>query len=199
MLEDYLRKIYDGFDVSEEIEPTAFREVLRIINTGAVQGLTEGSFIPTHHESFLSALRHSNEVFSAFKTHAMGTKMAERLFGEDGKLRSFEEWRKAVDPIARPSSALTTLPTGSNSRRTRISCPTCSGYPPPPPLPRQDTRYSGAYPFSYPSTTPSGAIIARVTGGTANARWRRLTSPHSPSAMRTLEKRISPTVGHNLD
>lgn len=101
MLEGYLRKIYDGFDVSEEIEPTAFREVLRIINTGAVQGLTEGNFIPTHHESFLSALRHSNEVFSAFKTHAMGTKMAERLFGEDGKLRSFEEWRKAVDPIAR--------------------------------------------------------------------------------------------------
>ena len=101
MLEDYLRKIYDGFDVSDEIEPTAWREVLRIINTGAVQGLTEGNFVPTHHESFLSALRHSNEVFSAFKTHAMGTKMAERLFGEDGKLRSFEEWRKAVDPIAR--------------------------------------------------------------------------------------------------
>ena len=101
MLEGYLRKIYDGFDVSDEIEPTAWREVLRIINTGAVQGLTEGNFIPTHHEGFLSALRHSNEVFSAFKTHAMGTKMAERLLGEDGKLRSFEEWRKAVDPIAR--------------------------------------------------------------------------------------------------
>ena len=66
MLEDYLRKIYDGFDVSDEIEPTAWREVLRIINTGAVQGLTEGNFIPTHHEGFLSALRHSNEVFSAF-------------------------------------------------------------------------------------------------------------------------------------
>ena len=101
VLEDYLRKIYDGFDVSSEIEPTAWREVLRIINMGAVQGLSDGNLIPTHQESFLHSLRHSNEVFSAFKVHSMGTKMAERLIGEDGKLRSFEEWRKAVAPIAR--------------------------------------------------------------------------------------------------
>lgn len=101
VLENYLRKIYDGFDVSSEIEPTAWREVLRIINLGAVQGLSDGNLIPTHHESFLHSLRHSNEVFSAFKVHSMSTKMAERLIGEDGKLRSFEEWRKAVAPIAR--------------------------------------------------------------------------------------------------
>ena len=101
VLEDYLRKIYDGFDVSSEIEPTAWREVLRIINLGAVQGLSDGNLIPTHQESFLHSLRHSNEVFSAFKVHSMSTKMAERLIGEDGKLRSFEEWRKAVAPIAR--------------------------------------------------------------------------------------------------
>ena len=101
VLEDYLRKIYDGFDVSSEIEPTAWREVLRIINMGAVQGLSDGNLIPTHQESFLHSLRHSNEVFSAFKVHSMSTKMAERLLGEDGKLRSFEEWRKAVAPIAR--------------------------------------------------------------------------------------------------
>ena len=101
VLEDYLRKIYDGFDVSSEIEPTAWREVLRIINMGAVQGLSDGNLIPTHQESFLHSLRHSNEVFSAFKVHSMSTKMAERLLGEDGKLRSFEEWCKAVAPIAR--------------------------------------------------------------------------------------------------
>lgn len=101
MLEGFLHKIYDGFDVSNDIEPTAWREVLRIMNSGAVQGLSESTNPPTHEEGFLRSLRHSNEVFSVFKTHAMGTKMAERLIGEDGKLRSFEEWRKAVAPIAR--------------------------------------------------------------------------------------------------
>ena len=100
MLEGFLRKIYDGFDTSKEIEPSAWREVLRIINSGAVQGFTESNYPPTHDESFLRSIRHSNEVFSAFKVHAMATKMAERLIGEDGKLRSYEEWRKAVAPIA---------------------------------------------------------------------------------------------------
>lgn len=101
MLEGFLHKIYDGFDVSNDIEPTAWREVLRIMNSGAVQGLSESMNPPTHEEGFLRSIRHSNEVFSVFKTHAMGTKMAERLIGEDGKLRSFEEWRKVVAPIAR--------------------------------------------------------------------------------------------------
>lgn len=100
-MEGFLRKIYDGFDVSNDIEPTAWREVLRIMNSAAVQGLSESKSPPTHEEGFLRSIRHSNEVFSVFKTHAMGTKMAERLIGEDGKLRSFEEWRKAVAPIAR--------------------------------------------------------------------------------------------------
>lgn len=100
MLEGFLRKIYDGFDTSKEIEPSAWREVLRIINSGAVQGFTESNYPPTHDESFLRSIRHSNEVFSAFKVHTMATKMADRLIGEDGKLRSYEEWRKAVAPIA---------------------------------------------------------------------------------------------------
>ena len=100
MLEGFLRKIYDGFDTSKEIEPSTWREVLRIINSGAVQGFTESNYPPTHDASFLKSIRHSNEVFSAFKVHAMATKMADRLIGEDGKLRSYEEWRKAVAPIA---------------------------------------------------------------------------------------------------
>nr|DAJ32238.1 MAG TPA: minor capsid component [Caudoviricetes sp.] len=100
-MEGFLRKIYDGFDVSNDIEPTAWREVLRVMNSGTISGLSDSKTPPTHEESFLRSIRHSNEVFSAFKTHAIGTKMAERLIGEDGKLRSFEEWRKAVAPIAR--------------------------------------------------------------------------------------------------
>ena len=99
ILEDYLRKIYDGFDVSREIEPSAWREVLRILNEGAVKGLTKGGE-RQHTPQFLQAIKHSNEVFSAFKCHSMGVKMAERLHDKDGNLRPFKEWRESVQPIA---------------------------------------------------------------------------------------------------
>lgn len=99
ILEDFLRKIYDGFDVSSEIEPSAWREVLRILNEGAVKGLTQGGE-RQHTPQFLQAIKHSNEVFSAFKCHSMGVKMAERLRDKDGNLRPFKEWREAVQPIA---------------------------------------------------------------------------------------------------
>ena len=99
ILEGFLRKIYDGFDVSREIEPSAWREVLRILNEGAVKGLTQGGE-RQHTPQFLQAIKHSNEVFSAFKCHSMGVKMAERLHDKDGNLRPFKEWRESVQPIA---------------------------------------------------------------------------------------------------
>lgn len=85
--------------MSREIEPSAWREVLRILNEGAVKGLTQGGE-RQHTPQFLQAIKHSNEVFSAFKCHSMGVKMAERLHDKDGNLRPFKEWREAVQPIA---------------------------------------------------------------------------------------------------
>lgn len=91
--------MYDGFDVSKEIEPQAWREVLRIINEASVEGLIDSGH-ETHEQAFLRELRHSNEVFSAFKCHSMGVQMQKRLFDEEGKLRSFEDWKKSIAPIA---------------------------------------------------------------------------------------------------
>ncbi len=91
--------MYDGFDVSKEIEPQAWREVLRIINEASVEGLID-SGNETHEQAFLRELRHSNEVFSAFKCHSMGSQMQKRLFDEEGKLRSFQDWKKSIAPIA---------------------------------------------------------------------------------------------------
>ena len=85
--------------MSREIEPSAWREVLRILNEGAVKGLTQGGE-RQHTPQFLQAIKHSNEVFSAFKCHSMGVKMAERLHDKDGNLRPFKEWRESVQPIA---------------------------------------------------------------------------------------------------
>lgn len=98
MLEHYLHKVYEGFDVAHEVEVEAWREVLRIINEGSVEGLIESRH-EHHEEAFLRKLRHSNEVFAAFKCHAMGTKMQERLRDSEGKLRSFGEWVRSVASI----------------------------------------------------------------------------------------------------
>ena len=75
-----------------------WREVLRIINEGTVEGLVQSKAV-THDELFLQNLRHSNEVFAAFKVHTMGVEMAAKLIGEDGKLKPFDKWRQDVASI----------------------------------------------------------------------------------------------------
>ncbi len=99
VLANFLRKIYRGFDISKEIEPTMWRAVLNILNEAVVDGLTDAGAPPTREEDFYAELKHSTEVFSAFKVHAMGTAMAERLTGEDGKLKPFAQWARDVSAI----------------------------------------------------------------------------------------------------
>ena len=77
-----------------------WREILRIINEATVDGLSQGK-VPVHEDDFLSALRHSNEVFAAMKTHQMGEDMAKKLLDGNGKLKPFERWRDDVSSIAR--------------------------------------------------------------------------------------------------
>ncbi len=95
-----MRKIYKGFDTRHNIEPTMWREILRIINEATVDGLSQGK-VPVHEDDFLSALRHSNEVFAAMKTHQMGEDMAKKLLDSHGKLKPFAQWRNDVSSIAR--------------------------------------------------------------------------------------------------
>lgn len=71
------------------------------MNKGTVEGLSQASTPPTHEDEFLRSIRHSNEVFSAFKAQAWGRTMQERLLDGEGKLRSFAEWKKEVEPISR--------------------------------------------------------------------------------------------------
>ena len=76
-----------------------WQEVLRIINTATVEGLAQSS-APTHSQMFLQNLRHSNEVFAAFKVHTMGREMAANLFDADGRLKPFSQWKRDVSGIA---------------------------------------------------------------------------------------------------
>ncbi len=100
VMDDFLHKVYDGFDTSGEIEPRMWREVLRTMNEAAAQGLADGRYRPKHNDAFLHAMRHGNEVFSAFKVHAMGEAMAEKLHDSNGNLKSFEQWVNDVRDIS---------------------------------------------------------------------------------------------------
>ena len=50
-------------------------------------------------KEFLKKYRHSIDVFSAFRSHAYAKRLADELYDSEGKLRPFEEWRKATESI----------------------------------------------------------------------------------------------------
>lgn len=76
-----------------------WREVLRVINEATVEGLAQANTPPTHDRLFYRALRHSNEVFSAFKVHTMGVEMAAKLIDGQGNLKPFDKWLQDVSGI----------------------------------------------------------------------------------------------------
>ncbi len=80
------------------VEQGIWREILTQINAATVEGLMLSS-APSHSEAFLSALRHSNEVFAAFKVHALQQEVAAKLLTPDGRLKSFAEFRRDVEGI----------------------------------------------------------------------------------------------------
>lgn len=46
-------------------------------------------------------MRHSNEVFAAFKVTSMSQRLSAQLHRPDGSLKSFDEWRQSVQGITR--------------------------------------------------------------------------------------------------
>lgn len=101
VLNTFLKAVHGGFDVQNNIEPNMWEELVRLLNEAAVQGLSQGDFAIEHNKEFLRALKHSNEVFAAFKTHVMGISMADKLLDENGNLKPFDKWVKDVSSISR--------------------------------------------------------------------------------------------------
>ncbi len=98
MLEAALKRIYSrDFHPMTDIEQNLFHEFLRTFNTAADQGFSK-SVDPD--DDFRAAIRHSNAVFSAFKTHRLQNDMAARLLDENGDLKPFKQWKKDVQGIA---------------------------------------------------------------------------------------------------
>ena len=91
-----LRNIYRrDFNPHDDIEPNLFNAIAKILG-GAVSEAA-----PTLGEDpFFHALRHSTDVFSAFKVHRAQNDMAARLLDSNGNLKPFKQWKEEVLPIA---------------------------------------------------------------------------------------------------
>lgn len=95
-----MNAIYGGFDVENSIEPTMWRELTKIMNDATAKGLSKGEFSIDHNRGFLDAVKHANEIFAAFKTHAMGKSMASKLLDDNGNLKPFDKWMKDISSIS---------------------------------------------------------------------------------------------------
>lgn len=91
-----LRNIYRrDFNPHTEIEPNLFSAIAHTL--GEAVSTAAPSF---GDDPFTHALRHSTDVFSAFKVHRAQNDMAARLLDSNGNLKPFEQWKNEVLPIA---------------------------------------------------------------------------------------------------
>ena len=94
-----LRNIYRrDFNPATDIEPNLFNAVAESLGQAVTAAVPSGS--PLGEDPFFHALRHSTDVFSAFKVHRAQNDMAARLLDSNGNLKPFEQWKQEVLPIA---------------------------------------------------------------------------------------------------
>ena len=100
-----LRNIYRrDFNPHDDIEPNLFNAIAKTLGSAVTEGFSAGSGSAAApslgQDPFLHALRHSTDVFAAFKTHRAQNDMAARLLDSDGNLKPFKQWKEEVLPIA---------------------------------------------------------------------------------------------------
>ena len=97
VLERALRNIYRSeFRPMTDIERNLFHEFCKTFNRATDQGIRQAKH---PDDQFVSALRHNNAVFAAFKTHRLQNDVARQLLDENGVLKPFEQWKNDVLPI----------------------------------------------------------------------------------------------------
>ena len=96
-LAEVLQSIYQReFNPKSDIEPNLFRAIAGQLT----EAVNEGAAPTLGSDPMLHALRHSADVFAAFKTHRTQNDMAALLLDENGNLKPFERWQNDVQPIA---------------------------------------------------------------------------------------------------
>ena len=98
----FLTNIYkQRFNIDSDIEAEMFRATRRIMADAMATGIADAvdnDGAPMPSETFLNNLRHSAEVFSAFRVHKMQTDVASQMVDANGKLKTFAQFRKDVEP-----------------------------------------------------------------------------------------------------
>lgn len=97
---EVLQSIYRReFNPQADIEPHLFRAFAEKMAEAVDKGYTANA-APSPDDAFRNALRHSADVFAAFKTHRTQSDMAAQLLDSNGNLKPFEQWKNDVQPIA---------------------------------------------------------------------------------------------------
>jgi len=97
VLENVLRRIYEKFDVKHDIDPDLFSHTWTKLNEAVDEGVSVKFSEP--NKDFIQELKTNNAVFAAFKTHRQQNDLASLLTDDKGKLRSYNDFRKATEPI----------------------------------------------------------------------------------------------------
>lgn len=95
-LEQALRDLYDKkVDPRREPDPALYGGFLRTYNHAVKQ-----SVYKEEQRTLARQFKNNNEVFSAFRAHRMSRDMAAQMVDKEGNLKSFDQFRKDVEPIA---------------------------------------------------------------------------------------------------
>lgn len=90
---------YQKINVKTDIEPNLFEATWQTLNLAIDKGF--GKIDYEHPDAeFVYELRHNAGLFAAFKVHRQQNDLAARLVDENGRIKSFTQWSKEVQPIA---------------------------------------------------------------------------------------------------
>lgn len=93
-----LKRIYEQFNVANDLDPDLFYQTLKEINEAVDAGLPSMDW-GTANKAFVDALKYNNAVFAAFKTHRQQNDLSAQLVNENGEAKDFNTFRKDCAPI----------------------------------------------------------------------------------------------------
>ena len=94
-IEDALQSLYKRHSTASDLVPEElFSSIAKTLNSAVSDDLERS------YPQLADMIRSNNNVFAAFKVHDQCRRMAELLVDDEGKLRTFEQWRQMAEPIA---------------------------------------------------------------------------------------------------
>lgn len=97
LIEQVLKRIYEKFDVENEIDPDLFWATVQELNKAIDEGIP--AEWGKRNEAFVQALKDNTAVFAAFKTHRQQNDLAALLLNENGDAKDFNTFRKDSLPV----------------------------------------------------------------------------------------------------